>query len=251
MKRLLVLFFLVLALLFGASQILLPALATNYIEDAVKKALRTEAVTTSAGTFPALMMLAGHLDRVDIEAKDAVLGDLTAASLSLHGEGVKLPDDLIAEGHFAIEGADRLELVGVVTEENLARFLKKAVAKAVGELDGDVSVRITPERVSADGKLKVFGIGADVAIEGAFFIHQNEIWFRLRELKVKGLLGRRNIGANITHEIPIYDFSKLNMPVELDDVRLEAGRAVLTASRHPGKSYGDGTPVKKPAEGQK
>ena len=81
---------------------------------------------------------------------------------------------------------------------------------------------------------------ADIHIVGVFFIEDNAICLRLTNLTVKKLFFGRDLTANFFDKIDLYDFNKLNMPVELDEAVHEEGQVVLKASRHPGKAYGDG-----------
>ena len=106
----------------------------------------------------------------------------------------------------------------------------------------------TKEQVLADATTKVMGRTADVHIEGVFFIEDNKICLRLTNVKVKKVFFGRDLTANLFDHIDLYDFNRLNMPVELDEAVHEDGFVLLKASRHPGKTYGDG---RKRAKGDK
>ena len=64
-------------------------------------------------------------------------------------------------------------------------------------------------------------------------------------MTIKKLFFGRDLAANFFDRIDIYDFNRLNMPVELDEAVHEEGQVVLKASRHPGKNYGDGRKLEK------
>jgi hypothetical protein len=172
-----------------------------------------------------------------------MLGHLRAAKLTLHGEGVQMPPDVLVNHNFAVTGADVLTLTGIVTADNLAEYLNNDVKEI-----NDAKVTITKEQVLADATTKVMGRTADVHIEGVFFIEDNKICLRLTNVKVKKVFFGRDLTANLFDHIDLYDFNRLNMPVELDEAVHEDGFDLLKASRHPGKTYGDG---RKRAKGDK
>ena len=181
------------------------------------------------------MLLFGRIGNIDIEAGNGMLGDLRAEKLTLHGEGVQMPSDVLLNNNFAVTDADVLTLEGVVTAKNLEDFLNQYIK----EIE-NAKVVITKEQVLADAEARVMGRKADVHIEGTFFIEDNTICLRLTNVKVKKIFFGHDLTANFFDRINLYDFNRLNMPVELDEAVHEEGQVVLKASRHPGKVYGDG-----------
>lgn len=235
MKKILMIVGLLFLLCVGLVETLLPRIGAGALDAALREALKTDKVETSARTFPASMMLLGRIGSIDIEAENGMLGDLRAAKLTLHGEGVRMPSDVLLNHNFAVTDADVLTLTGVVTSGNLEEFLNNKIK----EIE-DAKVTITKEQVLADATTKVMGRSADVHIEGVFFIEDNTICLRLTNVKVKKVFFGRDLTANFFDRIDLYDFNRLNMPVELDEAIHEEGQVVLKASRHPGKTYGDG-----------
>ena len=235
MKKFLMIVGLLFLLLVGLVEAVLPRIGSGALDMAIRNALKTDTVEVNARTFPACMMLFGRIGNIDVEAENGMLGHLRAAKLTLHGEGVQMPPDVLVNHNFAVTGADVLTLTGVVTADNLAEYLNNDVKEI-----NDAKVTITKEQVLADATTKVMGRTADVHIEGVFFIEDNKICLRLTNVKVKKVFFGRDLTANFFERIDIYDFNRLNMPVELDEAVHEDGQVVLKASRHPGKSYGDG-----------
>ena len=235
MKKFLMIVGLLFLLLVGLSEAVLPKIASGALEAALRNTLKTENVDVSARAFPALTMLVGRVGTIDIEAENGMLGNLRSAKLTLHGEGVQMPADVLVNRNFAVTGADVLTLTGVVTADDLADFLNRDIK----EIE-DAKVTITKDQVLADATTKVMGRSADVHIEGVFFIEDNTICLRLTNVKVKKIFFGRDLTANFFDRIDIYDFNRLNMPVELDEAIHGDGEVLLKASRHPGKTYGDG-----------
>ncbi len=235
MKKILMIVGLLILLLIGLTEALLPKLGSEALVRELQQTLKTDAVTVSARTFPACRLLIGHIGDIDIEAEHGMLGNLPTEKLTLHGECVQMPPDVLVNNNFAITDADVLTLTGVVSAENLATFLNHDIKEI-----NDAKVQITKEKVLADATTNIMGHKADVHIEGVFFIEDNTICLRLTNVKVKKLFFGRDLTANFFERIDIYDFNRLNMPVELDEAIHEEGQVVLKASRHPGKTYGDG-----------
>ncbi len=222
-------------LLIGLAEAGLPKIASGALEIAIRNALKTETVDVRARTFPASRLLFGHIGDIDIEAENGMLGNLRAAKLTLHGECVQMPADVLLHNNFAITDADVLTLTGIVTEEDLADFLNRDIKEIK-----DAKVKITKDKVLADAVTKVMGRSAEVHIEGVFFIEDNMICLRLTNVTVKKVFFGRDLTANFFDRIDIYNFNRLNMPVELDEAIHGDGEVLLKASRHPGKAYGDG-----------
>ena len=235
MKKFLMIVGCLFLLLVGLVEAVLPRIGSGALDMALRNALKTDAVEVNARTFPACMMLFGRIGNIDVEADNGMLGNLRTAKLTLHGEGVQMPPDVLMNHNFAVTGADVLTLTGVVTADNLAEFLNNDVKEI-----NDAKVTITKEQVLADATTKIMGRTADVHIEGVFFIEDNKICLRLTNVKVKKIFFGRDLTANFFERIDIYDFNRLNMPVELDEAVHGDGEVLLKASRHPGKSYGDG-----------
>ncbi len=235
MKKFLMIVGFTFLLLIGLAEAGLPKIASGALEIAIRNALKTETVDVRARTFPASRLLFGHIGDIDIEAENGMLGNLRAAKLTLHGECVQMPVDVLLHNNFAITDADVLTLTGIVTEEDLADFLNRDIK----EIE-DAKVKITKDKVLADAVTKVMGRSAEVHIEGVFFIEDNMICLRLTNVTVKKVFFGRDLTANFFDRIDIYNFNRLNMPVELDEAIHGDGEVLLKASRHPGKAYGDG-----------
>ena len=148
-------------LLIGLAEAGLPKIASGALDMALRNVLKTETVNVSARAFPACMMLFGRVGTIDAEAENGMLGNLRAAKLTLHGEGVQMPSDVLMNHNFAVTGADVLTLTGIVTEDDLADFLNRDIKEIQ-----DAKVKITKEKVLADATAKIMGRSADVHIEG-------------------------------------------------------------------------------------
>lgn len=227
MRKTLTFFVGILLVLLVALQIALPILAEKTLESKIGQALRATEVSADVSALPAPLLLLGHMDRVDISARDALLGEVRAAKLHLTGRDVDIPLDAVSKGQFVIKEAKELKIDGTLTAANLADLLRRQVDRLE-----DVTVTIEPSLAVAEGKAKIAGQTADIHVEGLVLEDDNRVYFRMTKLVLKNsLLGRAVIG-NFFGDVEILDFRRLNLPVELDTVEMQDGQVVLTASQH-------------------
>ena len=227
MRKTLTILGLILIILVGLSQLLLPPIAEKTLESRLAAALKTDRITAQVSGIPALFLLFGHIGHVDLSAEDAMLGEVRAARVVLSGDGVNMPLDRLTQGEFVVTRADRLRIDARVTAEDLADFLQRKVDKVQ-----NVTVEITPELVLMNGQAKIFGQMADIHIEGKVLEENNSLWFRMTRLDIKNALLGRALTGNFFGDIELVDFQRLHLPVELDTVRQGEGEVILSASRH-------------------
>lgn len=227
MRKILTILGLLLILLVGLSQILLPTIAEKTLASRLSAALKTDRVTAEVSGASALLLPFGHIGHVELAAENAMLGEVRAARVTLVGDGVDLPIDRLTQGEFFVRRADYLRIDAQVTAEDLADLLRRKVDRAQ-----NVTVEITPELVLMNGQVKIFGQTADIHIEGKVLEENNSIWFRMTRLDIKNALLGRAVTGNFFGDIELVDFARLHLPVELDTVRQGTGEVLLSASRH-------------------
>lgn len=224
MKKYLLMFFIILVVAFVGSQFLLVPIAEATLESRIKTAAQAEKVDVEASSTPSVLLLFGEIGDIDIKVKNAMLGDVRVSEMTLKGENVSVP--LRMPDGFEISKADKLELTGLFTNEDL----KYLIGKKVERLE-NVKVEISPQLVKASGILKVAGRKAEINIEGNLLIDMNSIYFRMSSFHVRNsLLG--SLAGSFIGDIELLDFNKLKLPVELDDVIQQKGSAKVLASKH-------------------
>ncbi len=227
MRKTLTIFLGLLLALLVVLQFALPFLAEKTLESKIGQALRATEVKADVSALPAPLLLFGHMDRVELSARDALLGEVRVAKLHLIGRDVDIPLDAVSKGQFVIKNAKELKLDGTMTADNLADLLQRQVDR----LD-KVTVTLEPNLAVAEGHARIAGQRADIHVEGIVLEDDNRIYFRMTQLTLKNsLLGRAVIG-NFFGDVEILDFRRLNLPVELDTVEMQTGQVVLTASQH-------------------
>lgn len=207
-------------------ELFLPTFASKTVESRLDTVLKTENTEASVHSTPAFLMFFGRFDTMDVSAKQAMLGDIRFSSLVLKGRGVNMPLSGLEDGKIEVNSADELVLTGIVTEADLADTLMRKVDKVE-----DVTVSMSPQRISADGKAKIMGFKADVHLEGVLLEDDNCLYFRMTRLDLKNALLGRALTGNLFGDIMLVDFRKMKLPVELDSVEQQKGQVTLTAKR--------------------
>ena len=148
--------------------------------------------------------------------------------LTLKGKNVGVdPCQLDANDGSAVRRSDSLELTGVITADNLADLLKRKVDKVE-----DITVTITPQSVTADGKVKIAGRQADIHLEGVVFDDDGSVYFRMTKLDIRNALFGKAVIGNFFGDILLINLHTLPFSAELDRVVQKDGEVVLMASRH-------------------
>ena len=227
MRKGLTIFSLILIILIVFSQLLLPTIAAKTLQSRLTMASKARAMQVQVSAMPAVLLLFGQIDQLDIAAEQAMLGQVRVDSLKLTGRNVSLPVDVMVSGQLAVRAADELNLSAVVTADDLLELLQRKVDKLQ-----NAEVTIAPELIMVSGQAKILGRMADIRMEGQVLEEDGNIYFRMTKLDIKNaILGKALLG-NFFGDIMLVDLKKLSLPVELDDVLQQDGQVVLTASRH-------------------
>ena len=224
LKKYLVLLGIVLLIGFVVSQLFLVPIAEATIESRIKSAAHAEKVEVEASAVPSVMLLFGEFGDINIKVKNAMLGDVRVSELSLDGKNVSLP--MRMPDGFEINKADKLELTGIFSDEDLQYLIGKKVERLE-----NIKVEIKPDIVKASGILKIAGRKAEINIEGKLLTDMNSIYFRMSSFHVRNsLLG--SLAGSLFGDIELLDFNRLKLPVQLDEVIQENGFARVVASKH-------------------
>lgn len=227
MRKGLTIFSLILIILIVFSQLLLPTIAAKTLQSRLTMVSKARAMQVQVSAMPAVLLLFGQIDQLDIAAEQAMLGQVRVDSLRLTGRNVSLPVDVMVSGQLAVRAADELNLSAVVTADDLLELLQRKVDKLQ-----NAEVTIAPELITVSGQAKILGRMADIRMEGQVLEEDGNIYFRMTKLDIKNaILGKALLG-NFFGDIMLVDLKKLSLPVELDDVLQQDGQVVLTASRH-------------------
>lgn len=181
-------------------------------------------------TSPAILLLLGQIDHIDMTAENAMIGQVRVKELVLKGENVRIDiRSLAQDGGVAVRTADKLELTGTIGVENLTDLLTRKVDKLK-----DAEVTITPDGVKVTGNVVIAGRKAEVSLEGIILGENGSIYFHMTKLNIRNAIFGKAVISNFFGDILLTDLKVLPFKVELDDVVQKNDEIVITASHHNG-----------------
>ncbi len=230
LKRLLLVILLLAIVAVGASELVLPGLVSKELSSNLQETFGTgDAMHIKLRSFPALRMLTGHLDQINVVSSNVPAGSLNLDTLSVTMTDVSVNmRDLLAHKGLAIKHAAGAKVVITISEASFQRYLLEGV-----EGLGDPRVLIN-DRMEISGYITVAGIKTLVTFGGSFALKDdNWVSFTVSQVKVGdvempesfvstflGLLGAPELGL---------DLGKFPLPLKGTAVRQEQGQLVIEA----------------------
>ena len=218
-------------------EFVLPRTVENILQEQIIKSTAAQEVDLDLSSSPNAKIALGEIDKVHAAANSGRLGDIDFTNLSLDGEKIKIDmqeilfpsDDL--KGNERTEkifkSVEKLELHGVIGEEDLKSF----VAKKVDKLE-NAEIKIKSDEVTAKGQIKILGRTADVDLAGIFIVDGGDVYFRATHLNVKNALLRHVNLDSFLGELKIVDSQNLPLNLKFDTVELRDGEILLTAIKN-------------------
>ena len=223
-------FFLVLAGILAAAQIVLPAAVEKGIASALARSLGDGgSIRADVRAFPALQLLAGRIGSVDLDVRRIAAGDLVVDRLIVEGRNVKL--DLLSllggEG-LRIEDAGHLRGTIIVSEDDLNEYFASRI-----DALGSFRVGLEPGRAVVTGTLTVARRQFAVRVEGAFRVESGtSVSFVPLEARIENsvipefalmlLAGGWPLSVKLDQDL---------IPLAVEGVAVEEGRLVVYGSR--------------------
>ena len=210
-----------------AAQFVVPQLATAALVREIKNQVATDDVQLNLSSVPNILMATGRIDNIAAVARDAKMGEVYSAELTLDGTGIKIDmPALLRENKLNLQSAEELTLKAIFSEENLRELLSRKVDKL-----SNVHVNITPNRILMTAEVKIFGKPAEAEVEGIIVEDSGNLYFRMTHMNMKkALLGRLNI-ENFFGDILLIGSNKLPLNLKIDDVIMYDGHVTVTAKR--------------------
>lgn len=222
----------IIVLLAAFSQLILPGIIGGNLASRIKDATQAENVTADVKAMPGFMLLAGHMDRLDIVVDHAKLGDIQVAQMTLHGENVQVDLSAIdSRDGSAIQSAANLELTGVITQQELQDMLVRKLEKVE-----NLHVQMAADKISATGQLKIMGRMADVTLEGRVLPENGGLYFHMTRLDIRNAILGQAVLGDFFGDILIFDLHNSPIRAEIDDVQQQDGQVVIKAVRKDGDS---------------
>ena len=238
MRKFLILIGTLVIILAVLSEIVLPQLLTGMLKTKISEFTYSQEVDLSIDSSPRFMIAAGQVDEIHSEVKNGKIGELETTDLKLNGEKVKVDMSALLFGdktndtgkHKQVEdyikSIGKVEMIGVVNEENLKNFLEKRVS----QLD-NIQLKMTKDEITATSNVNIMGRSADLELRGVIIADEGNLYFRMTNLNVKNAILRHVQLDRFFGDIKIADASKLPIGLKFDNVELQDGQVVLTAIR--------------------
>ena len=235
MKKILLFFGILIALLALLAEVVLPQILTGMLREQVIRLTASQEVNLSLDSTPRFLIAAGRVDSVHCDAANGKIGDLETASLNLEGSDVKVDMPAILFGlkdgkklavDEVLKSVGNVELKGVVTEDNLKDFLMKRFSQLE-----ELQIKITPETINAVAKARILGRAADIDLDGVVIADGGSLYFRATGFNIHNALLRHVQLDNFFADLKLVDADQLPLNLQFTDVELQEGQAVLTAIR--------------------
>lgn len=215
----------IILIVFG--EVVVPQLAESALKAQLVQMASTRDVQVSLDAEPRAMIALGHIGKVQGVLHDGRIGELKVSELTLEGENIRV--DMAAalrDKRLVLESSQRLELQGIVSEDDLKELLSRQVERLE-----NLEVRMTPEGVHATANMKVFGRMADVELSGTFLVDDGNLYFHLNSLNLRNALLRKIQLDSLFTDIRITNNKTLPAGLRFDSVELLDGKAVVRAVR--------------------
>lgn len=234
MKKFLIFMAVLLLILVGLLELILPKTLSAVLEEQVTNLTGAQEVDLNLSSSPNFKIIAGDIDKVHGTASLGKINDIDFKELSVDGEKLQLDvfeilfptENLSSQDRTnkILKSIDKLELHGIITAEDLKNF----IAKKVDRFDNS-EVKISPEGISATGQIKIMGRMADVDLAGIFIADGGDIYFRGTNLNLKNSLLRHVQLDRFLGDMKILDSENLPLNLQYDSVELREGEILITA----------------------
>ncbi len=237
MKKILIFFGILIALVALIAQIVLPQILTGMLREQVVRLTASQEVNLSLDSSPRFMIAAGQVDSVHCDAANGKIGDLETASLVLDGDNIKVDMPAILFGlkdgkrSFAIDevlkSVGNVELKGTVTEDNLKKFLMDKFSQLE-----ELEIKMTPDGINALAKARILGRAASVDLNGQVIVDGGDLYFHATGFNIHNALLRHIQLDNFLADLKIVDADQLPLNLQFTNVESQDGQTLLTAVRN-------------------
>ncbi|MBR4152468.1 MAG: LmeA family phospholipid-binding protein [Selenomonadaceae bacterium] len=219
-------------------QFAVPKALTNYLKEKVKDSTTAQEVTLTLDSLPNAKIALGYIDTLHCTAADATIGELNLKKAQLDGSAIHIdvkellfPTDGLTRDERTervLRHANKLELSGVITEEGLKNFL----TQKIGDQLRSPQVTMTPEGISAEGKVKILGREADVQIGGQIVARDGDLYFQMNHINLENAILRRVNLDKFLGDFNLTERVKLPFGMQFRDVELRQGEAFVKATKN-------------------
>lgn len=220
-----------------AMELILPRVFEGMLKDMVTKSTNATSVEVHLASSPNAKLVAGYVGKIYATATAGEIGNLEFQALTLDGEKVvvDVPEILFPSQNLTdkqraekiLQSAEKFELSGIVTEDGLKKFIESKV-----EQMDNAAVKITPQEVTATGKVKFMGRDADVDVAGMFILDNGDVYFRATKLDFKNTLVRNVQIDRFLGDVKVLESSTLPLGLKFSSLQMRDGDILITATRN-------------------
>jgi len=210
-------------LLVAASELLLPMVMSNAVNQGLMSLTGSDQVTVTLTKRPAILMLGGKFDHIQLKAEHAKIDKIIFSEMNIALTNAQLDmGKLISRQVVDFQSVEDVDIIAVVGQDELAGYLNQAV-KGVK----NAAVVITPGKVKASSTFAIGGFAnVAVGLEGRIVSDGQKIKFVTDRFLINNML-TGNIGGSLLTEIPLVDVNKLPFHVNMRDIVTENGKVTL------------------------
>jgi len=215
---------LVVVLIFGLvlPQVVLPVYIAGQLEGSLAAALGVkENVNVRLSTWPALRLLWGRFDRLQINAHRFVIDGLQVETLTINGRHLRVnPRTFVAGEQIHVLEGDRLHIDMVLTEPDLNSYVQRQLGG-----DGIFTVRLLEDTIRLCGRTRIFDENVEVNLDGRFeVVGSNQLAFVPTALSVQDAQVPEVLLELLADEwIFTLKLDDLPVAVDIEDIRIEDG----------------------------
>ncbi|WP_408955714.1 DUF2993 domain-containing protein [Natroniella sp. ANB-PHB2] len=214
-----------LLLLLVASQFILPRIFSTRLETSLSQELDDyEELKVRINSFPAIKLLTGRVDQLEIKANNLVSEQLTLERLEASYSDLKLVKD--ASEQWQVRQGENTELEVELTDKDLNHYL--ATRSELDILDS-FRIDLTSDQMVMVGNLRFFNTDLSLQLTGGFSIYDHQtLIFNSDKLAVDQIVISTSVIEQLKDELSFkISLADFPLPLELTEVNIEEGSLQL------------------------
>nr|WP_282580097.1 DUF2993 domain-containing protein [Natroniella sulfidigena] len=212
-------------LLLVGSQLILPRIFSSRLETSLSQELDDyEQLDVTINSFPAIKLLAGRVDQLEIEANNLVSDRLTLEQFEASYSNLRLVKD--EEEEWQVSQGENTDLEIELTDQDLNHYL--ATRPELDILD-TFRIDLTSNQMVMVGNLRFFNTDLSLQLTGKFSVYDHQtLIFNSDKLAVDQVVISTDVieqlKDKLSFKISLADFP---LPLEITEVNIEEGSLQL------------------------
>ncbi|MGI6083048.1 MAG: DUF2993 domain-containing protein [Limnochordia bacterium] len=215
---------------FAGSQAFLPRLVEQRLATGIDKSIGpAERVSVQVTAFPALRLLAGQLQRLTVDVRQAELDGLKVEAFIIDAQNLVIDPQKLRRGEgVEVKAADSLRVSAVIAEEDLNAFFWERI-----DPSRSFSIALEPDVAQLHGSVRFLGLSIGVTVNGHFEVVQpTQVSFVVDEVKVEKMNLPRLLMDSLAKRWAVHiDLATAAVPLEISDVRVAQDRLFIYGRR--------------------